>query len=262
MREEPPRLQRRVNDQAISLAREWRMLGRPRRPSRCSPRRRSSSLLYGTLRLAARRGRCSARSPASSIFRGGVDVIAHKLIPSPALYGAEDELKEQDVMSRRRALVLAPQVQGLVLARPDPADRARRHRAAVNDESAGRRARHDRSTRSRAALATARACGMTLVVAVPRQLPDPVRPARLPRHPADQGLRAGRRGLGRQARRRPRPGRGQAGDHPRRLALAVRRGVREGGRQARARRALPRRRPAPARRCSPRRSRPRSTARS
>ena len=36
------------------------------------------------------------------IFRGGVDVIAHKLIPSPALYGAEDELKEQDVMSRRR----------------------------------------------------------------------------------------------------------------------------------------------------------------
>ena len=28
MREEPPRLQRRVNDQAISLAREWRVLGR------------------------------------------------------------------------------------------------------------------------------------------------------------------------------------------------------------------------------------------
>ena len=66
-------------------------------------------------------------------------------------------------------------------------------------------------------------------------------PLLLPRHPADQGLRAGRRGLGRQARRRPRPGRGQGGDHPRRLALAVRRGVREGGRQARARRALPRR---------------------
>ena len=29
-------------------------------------------------------------------------MIAHKLIPSPALYGAEDELKEQDVVSRRR----------------------------------------------------------------------------------------------------------------------------------------------------------------
>jgi ATP-dependent Zn protease len=36
------------------------------------------------------------------IFRGGVDVIAHKLIPAPALYGAEDALKEQDIMSRRR----------------------------------------------------------------------------------------------------------------------------------------------------------------
>jgi ATP-dependent Zn protease len=36
------------------------------------------------------------------IFRGGVDVIAHKLIPSPALYGAESTLKEQDVVSRRR----------------------------------------------------------------------------------------------------------------------------------------------------------------
>ena len=36
------------------------------------------------------------------IFRGAVDVLAHKLIPAPALYGAEDALKEQDVMSRRR----------------------------------------------------------------------------------------------------------------------------------------------------------------
>src|SRR3954447_7403409 len=36
------------------------------------------------------------------IFRGGVDVIAHRLIPSPALYGAENALKEQDVVSRRR----------------------------------------------------------------------------------------------------------------------------------------------------------------
>ena len=44
-----------------------------------------------------------------------------------------------------------------------------------------------------------------------------------------------------QARRRPRPGRGARGDHPRRLAVAVGRGVRQGGRQARARRALPRR---------------------
>ena len=75
---------------------------------------------------------------------------------------------------------------------------------------------------------------------LPDQLPDPVRAAGVPRNPADQGLRARRRGLGREARGRSRPGRGQGGDHPRRLALAVGGGVREGRRQARARRAVPR----------------------
>ena len=35
-------------------------------------------------------------------FRGLVDVLAHKLIPAPSLYGAESELRGQDVLSRRR----------------------------------------------------------------------------------------------------------------------------------------------------------------
>src|SRR6185437_12138391 len=35
-------------------------------------------------------------------FRGLVDVLAHKLIPAPSLFGAEDELREQDLVSRRR----------------------------------------------------------------------------------------------------------------------------------------------------------------
>src|SRR5690242_3364460 len=35
-------------------------------------------------------------------LRGLIDVLAHKLIPAPSLYGAEDELREQDVISRRR----------------------------------------------------------------------------------------------------------------------------------------------------------------
>ena len=58
---------------------------------------------------------------------------------------------------------------------------------------------------------------------------------------ADPGLRAGRCEVGRQARRRARPGRGEGRGAPDRQPLAVRRGVREGGRQARARPALPRR---------------------
>ncbi|MDQ6749918.1 MAG: AAA family ATPase [Actinomycetota bacterium] len=35
-------------------------------------------------------------------FRGAVDVIVHKLIPTPNLYGAEKELLEEDVVQRRR----------------------------------------------------------------------------------------------------------------------------------------------------------------
>jgi ATP-dependent Zn protease len=101
MREEPPRLQRRVNDQAISLAREWRMLGRA---ASAVALLTSPALFFlfdktydwplGWALLGAAAG--------VIIFRGGVDVIAHKMIPTPALYGAEDALKEQDVMSRRR----------------------------------------------------------------------------------------------------------------------------------------------------------------
>src|SRR4051794_6089990 len=37
-----------------------------------------------------------------AIFRGLIDVLAHRLIPAPTLYGAEAELKEEDVISRRR----------------------------------------------------------------------------------------------------------------------------------------------------------------
>ena len=57
--------------------------------------------------------------------------------------------------------------------------------------------------------------------------------------PADQGVRAGRRQLGRQARARARPEGGQGGDHPRDQPLAGGRRVQEGRRQARARAAVP-----------------------
>jgi ATP-dependent Zn protease len=35
-------------------------------------------------------------------FRGAVDVISHKLIPAPNLYGARSELLEEDIVARRR----------------------------------------------------------------------------------------------------------------------------------------------------------------
>jgi ATP-dependent Zn protease len=101
MREEPPRLQRRVNDQAVSLAREWRMLGRAATVVALLTSPALFLLLYLTYDWALIWALVGTLA-GIVIFRGGVDVIAHKFIPAPALYGAEDELKEQDVMSRRR----------------------------------------------------------------------------------------------------------------------------------------------------------------
>src|SRR3954468_15877200 len=101
MREEPPRLQRRVNDQAISLAREWRVLGRAATAVALLTSPVLFLIFYGSYgcRLI---WSVLAAIGGVVIFRGAVDVIAHKLIPSPALYGAEAALKEQDVVSRRR----------------------------------------------------------------------------------------------------------------------------------------------------------------
>jgi ATP-dependent Zn protease len=101
MREEPPRLQRRVNDQAVSLAREWRMLGRAATVVALLTSPALFLLLYLTYDWALIWALFGTLA-GIVIFRGGVDVLAHKIIPAPALYGAEDELKEQDIMSRRR----------------------------------------------------------------------------------------------------------------------------------------------------------------
>jgi SpoVK/Ycf46/Vps4 family AAA+-type ATPase len=101
MREEPPRLQRRVNDQAVSLAREWRMLGRAATVVALLTSPALFLLLYLTYDWPLVWALVGTLA-GIVIFRGGVDVLAHKVIPAPALYGAEDELKEQDIMSRRR----------------------------------------------------------------------------------------------------------------------------------------------------------------
>ncbi len=101
MREEPPRLQGRVNDQAISLAREWRVLGRVATAVALLTSPALFALLYGTYDWALPWALLGTFAGVI-IFRGGVDVVAHKFIPSPALYGAENELKQQDVTSRRR----------------------------------------------------------------------------------------------------------------------------------------------------------------
>jgi len=91
---------RPVNQQAVALAREWRRLGR----AATFVALLTSPVLFVLLRerlewpfLWALLGTLLG----VAIFRGIIDVIAHRLIPSPSLYGAE-ELKEEDVVSRRR----------------------------------------------------------------------------------------------------------------------------------------------------------------
>ena len=59
-------------------------------------------------------GRCSWALVGTLLgiaaFRGLIDVLAHKLIPAPSLYGAERELRSEDVVVAAAAVVLAPQV--------------------------------------------------------------------------------------------------------------------------------------------------------
>ena len=94
-------MSRRVNEHSIALAREWRRLGRAATfvAVLTSPAlfivlyERAEwqliwALVFTLLGIAA--------------FRGLIDVLAHKLIPAPTLYGAELELRDEDVITRRR----------------------------------------------------------------------------------------------------------------------------------------------------------------
>ena len=228
----------------------------------------------GAVRAAARPLRLAAPLVALGafagivIFRGCVDVIAHKLIPSPALYGAEEELRGAGRRRRAAATGTGDTSSGVCSG----SALILRDRAGIASRCATNKS-----------LATARSIG-----AITSSATGSPRPRRWPRYYGTAHLRPLLHQPGHPVRpavlllrssrsRATSPGdadwgvklddvRGQAEAKeeitPRRLALAVRRGVREGGRQARARRALPRRRPAPARRCSPRPSPRRSTARS
>jgi len=92
---------RRVNEHSIALAHEWRRLGR----AATAVAVLTSPALF--LALYDRFEWPMFWAIAGTVFgvaafRGLVDVLAHKLIPAPSLYGAEKELREEDVISRRR----------------------------------------------------------------------------------------------------------------------------------------------------------------
>jgi SpoVK/Ycf46/Vps4 family AAA+-type ATPase len=92
---------RRVNEHSLALAREWRRLGRAATLVAVL----TSPALFLTLHDRFEWPLFWAvvgTILGIAAFRGGIDVLAHKLIPAPSLYGVEDELRDEDVTTRRR----------------------------------------------------------------------------------------------------------------------------------------------------------------
>jgi ATP-dependent Zn protease len=96
----PPSRRRRVAE-ALALAGEWRRLDRLATAVGIVVSPVFFALLYGTAELPL-----AAAIPltilAIAAFRGLIDVIAHRFIPRPSLYGTESELAKEDIISRRR----------------------------------------------------------------------------------------------------------------------------------------------------------------
>jgi len=92
---------RSVNEHSLALAREWKRLGR----LATAVALMTSPILFAALATTldwAWYWSALAALAAVVIFRGLVDVLAHRFIPSPTIYGAEDALAKDDVISRRR----------------------------------------------------------------------------------------------------------------------------------------------------------------
>ncbi len=94
-------MNRRVNEHSIALAREWRRLGRAATVVAII----TSPALF--VALYDRAGWPFFWALVGTLlgiaaFRGLIDVLAHRLIPAPSLYGAERELRGEDIVSRRR----------------------------------------------------------------------------------------------------------------------------------------------------------------
>jgi ATP-dependent Zn protease len=92
---------RSVNEHSLALAHEWRKLGRLATAVAVL----TSPILYAAVATTFewRWYWCLLVTFAAVvIFRGAVDVLAHRLIPAPAIYGSESALAKDDVISRRR----------------------------------------------------------------------------------------------------------------------------------------------------------------
>jgi cell division protease FtsH len=99
--ESPPSLKPRMREEATALAYEWRKLTRAATAVAIFTSPAFFLVLWKTWGWSIPVSLLGAFIGVIA-FRGAVDVVVHKLIPTPSLYGAEKELLEEDIVSRRR----------------------------------------------------------------------------------------------------------------------------------------------------------------
>jgi ATP-dependent Zn protease len=90
-----------INEHASALALEWRRLTRAATAVALITAPAFFLVLYDTNHMGVVPA-LIVTALAVLIFRGLVEVVARKLIPSPSLYGADESLKGEDILARRR----------------------------------------------------------------------------------------------------------------------------------------------------------------
>ncbi|MGO9960429.1 MAG: AAA family ATPase [Solirubrobacteraceae bacterium] len=90
-----------INEHASALAGEWRRLTRAATFVALLTAPAFFLLLFDTNHLGLILS-LAVTVIAVIMFRGLVEVVTRKLIPSPSLYGADQSLKEEDIVARRR----------------------------------------------------------------------------------------------------------------------------------------------------------------
>jgi ATP-dependent Zn protease len=99
--EQSPRMRGPINAHASALAQEWRRLSRAATVVALLTAPAFFLVLYDTNRMNVILA-LVITVLAVLMFRGLVEVVVRKLIPSPSLWGADASLKEEDIVARRR----------------------------------------------------------------------------------------------------------------------------------------------------------------
>jgi ATP-dependent Zn protease len=99
--ESPPRMRGQINEHASSLAHEWRRLTRAATAVALLTAPAFFVLLYQSDNLGLGWSLLITFVAVVS-FRGLIEVVARKFIPTPSLYGADASLREDDIIARRR----------------------------------------------------------------------------------------------------------------------------------------------------------------